>query len=462
MFLISNTGGNLSKNNKILCSLHRGTTNILIEPDNTSIPSLLHSIAFKTQHNKSTQTNYDLFQKNEHDSNLQAVQRISYVPRNPYVAFTGIAKTVHAELEMAFRILGQYPDTSKIKSAANVFALKEKLSQNPFSLSGGEAIRLNYAIAALTEPPVILGDNTLLNCDAQTVQHILEGIKSVAGKHTIAILSTPRKPPWLEKIGYDRVSCRNSALVVYQTLNLPASLRDSQDEHQDGQAQVWKDELNWKKSVRVRELSLPYTVQNNAADTINLDLYDGETLGIYGKNGCGKTTFLKCLAGIKSPKSGTIELKLFDEWRSIRDRSLKPSTRARFAQYIYQFPENQFFRATIETELETAEHRNSKKISERSCEILRHFGLESKLKTSPFDLPASQQKFLSLSIGLAQDPKVLLLDEPDVGLNENQLELLVKALQKYRSNTGVTIIVSHDSKFRELTCDRQMLLTSKS
>ena len=173
------------------------------------------------------------------------------------------------------------------------------------------------------------------------------------------------------------------------------------------------------------------------AKELDLDVEQGEAVGILGPNGAGKTTLLALISGALTVNSGRIEYEGRDIGR------LPPENRCRLGiARAFQVPQP-FGNMTVFENLTVAAcfgANSSQRVAQaRSLEILERCGLADRANDSAGRLTLLNRKRLELARALATSPKVLLLDEIAGGLNQHECEDLVSLIRQVQA-TGVTII----------------------
>ena len=185
--------------------------------------------------------------------------------------------------------------------------------------------------------------------------------------------------------------------------------------------------------------------------SVQFELKAGQTLGIYGASGAGKTSTLRMLAGLLKPDAGHI---IFNGKTWFDGKTVVAPGRRRLG-YVFQdyalFPN-----MTVHQNLAYAAAPNATNLIE---ELLKAFALEQLANTYPNKLSGGQQQRAALARALVQQPDVLLLDEPLNALDEglrNELRTLLKT-SKVRWNT-TTILVSHDQQDLLQLADKLLVL----
>ena len=188
--------------------------------------------------------------------------------------------------------------------------------------------------------------------------------------------------------------------------------------------------------LALRNVSKSYGAIRIATD-LNLEVQEGEAVGILGPNGAGKTTLLGLITGTVQPNNGAIEFQGRDIGR------LSPEARCRAGiSRAFQVPQP-FGDMTVFENLVVAAsfgaNGSAREAQRSSLDILSRCGLVSLANKPAGSLTLLNRKRLELARALASNPKVLLLDEIAGGLNQHECEDLV-ALIKSVHASGVTIV----------------------
>ncbi len=209
-----------------------------------------------------------------------------------------------------------------------------------------------------------------------------------------------------------------------------------------------------------------YTYQKgtpNEADAlkgINLEIAEGEFLGIIGHTGSGKSTLVQHLNGLVLPTSGTVQV---DEVITT-DKKIKMKDIRQKVGLVFQYPEHQLFEETVEKDvgygpdnLGFSEQEIKKIVKEALLAVqLDYKAIKDK---SPFNLSGGQKRRVAIAGIIAMKPKYLVLDEPTAGLDPRGREEILKQIQKLHKELGITIIlVSHSMDDVARVADRLVVM----
>ncbi|WP_286909439.1 ABC transporter ATP-binding protein [Clostridium sp. UBA1652] len=180
--------------------------------------------------------------------------------------------------------------------------------------------------------------------------------------------------------------------------------------------------------------------------SIDFDVNEGEIFGILGPNGAGKTTTLECIEGIKSFDSGIIE---------VFGKDIRKDTSCE--NLIGVQLQSTSLQEDI-TVLEAMKFFCKWRKLETRVDLLDKFGLKEQYKNRYGNLSTGQKRRLHLSLAIANNPKLLILDEPTAGLDVEGRVALHEEIRKLKEE-GVTIILaSHDMAEVEALCDRLVII----
>lgn len=203
----------------------------------------------------------------------------------------------------------------------------------------------------------------------------------------------------------------------------------------------------------------PY--EKHALDDVSLEIEEGSVTGIIGHTGSGKSTLMQLLNGLEKPTSGKVLLDGEDIWINPKKIS---SIRFRVG-LVMQYPEYQLFEETVAADIAYGPCNmglDKTEIERRVASAAAIVGLDSELLCkSPFDLSGGEKRRAAIAGVMAMAPEVLVLDEPAAGLDPVGRATIFSAIEKYRNETGSTvIIVSHSMEDMARICDNIVVMSS--
>lgn len=203
--------------------------------------------------------------------------------------------------------------------------------------------------------------------------------------------------------------------------------------------------------VEVHNLEKSYG-SNQVLKGLNFQAQAGEIIGVIGKNGAGKSTFLEILMTIKEYDAGHVVLFQKDIQKSKLEQIRK--------QISVVLQPTQFYK-TLKVEellkLFKAYYQSNIEIHQ----IIKDFQLEPHRKKYFDKLSGGWKQIVSLAIAFLSDPKLLILDEPTTGLDPHMRNMLWTYITNYNTRTGGTVILTtHNMEEIEMYCDKVMLINN--
>jgi ABC-2 type transport system ATP-binding protein len=195
-------------------------------------------------------------------------------------------------------------------------------------------------------------------------------------------------------------------------------------------------------------------------DELSLTVEAGEIVGVVGANGCGKSTLLSCIAGVLAPHDGRIEIAYAErgsnEHRaSVWGSSKQRATARRAMGYVPEGADPPgFLRAEELWSLCAA----SRGVELPSKELVVALGLDEVASLSLDKMSLGQRRRACLGAAFLGPPRLLVLDEPDNGLDVKRLASLVELVKSHAANGGATILASHDVAWLDALDARRVAL----
>ncbi len=182
----------------------------------------------------------------------------------------------------------------------------------------------------------------------------------------------------------------------------------------------------------------------SAIKDINLDIEQGELVGIIGHTGSGKSTLIQHLNGLLKPDQGSVIIDGEDIWsdkKRMRDVRFKVGL-------CFQYPEYQLFEETVFKDISFGPKNmgmSDEDIRKSVLSAAEYVGLKAELlNKSPFDLSGGEKRRVAIAGVMAMNPKILILDEPTAGLDPKGRREILNMITDYKRRTGATVLlVSH-------------------
>lgn len=197
-----------------------------------------------------------------------------------------------------------------------------------------------------------------------------------------------------------------------------------------------------------------------ALDNINLEIEEGDFIGLIGHTGSGKSTLVQHLNGLMKPTSGDI----FVDGVNIVKKDANLKILRQKVGLVFQYPEHQLFEETIYKDIAFGPKNlglDKEEIHLRVKEAMEAVGLdyEDLKDRSPFELSGGQKRRVAIAGVIAMKPKVLVLDEPTAGLDPHGRDEILGEVQQLFKNGGITIIlVSHSMEDVAKMVDRILVM----
>jgi len=200
--------------------------------------------------------------------------------------------------------------------------------------------------------------------------------------------------------------------------------------------------------IETRELIKRYG-DKVAVNNVSFDVYSGEVFGFLGPNGAGKTTTIKMIVGLLQPTSGMIKVAGYN----VQTQSMLAKASC---GYVPDTP-NLYAKLTGRELLRFVSDLYSldrSQIAHRIDELLRMFDLAAAADDTVDSYSHGMQQKTSLAAALMHDPKVLVLDEPTVGLDPKSARLIKDILRQLADRGAAVMLSTHILEIAERMCDR--------
>lgn len=332
------------------------------------------------------------------------------------------------------------------------------------TLSGGERQKVALGAALISSPPVLLLDEPLTQLDPDFVEYFLEYLQELSQKEVCILIASTSAHPFrklsfkyfiledgmLAEEGSRDKLLKKQQVTKYQ--NIFDSWFGLRNLKNPGSQKQFTD--NSPPVLSMKSISYSYGEFFLLQD-INLQVYPGEILAIVGPNGSGKTTMLKLAAGILQPEKGDIQVL----GKSLKGLSIAQATEK--TGFLFQNPDHQICQNTLEKEIAwglKARGYDASYAAKKAQHWLKRLGMEHLAIEHPYSLSKTLRQWVALASIMAQEPALLLLDEPtsrfDTLAAAQFLEFIINMV-----NSGMALVlVTHQKELGEHFAHRVITL----
>lgn len=183
---------------------------------------------------------------------------------------------------------------------------------------------------------------------------------------------------------------------------------------------------------------------NKVLDNIDYVFEDGKIYGLFGRNGCGKTMFLRMVAGLIIPDEGTVTI----DGKVLQKDISFPESTGIVIEHMEMLPEYSAY-----DNLKILAKINKIASDEDIIKVIQDVGLDpySKKKVRKFSLGMKQR--LNIAQAIFENQKIILLDEPTNAIDEDGIQLIYKKLKELRADGATIIMATHNKEDIEELCD---------
>ena len=204
--------------------------------------------------------------------------------------------------------------------------------------------------------------------------------------------------------------------------------------------------------IQIHNLSFAYERGEPILSDISLVVRDGESVGLIGSNGIGKSTLMKLMVGLYPDFEGELVMAHHE----IRPENLNHIRE--HVGYVFQDSDSQLFLSTVEQDVAFGPQNyglSEEDVEERVADALRMVHIENLRKKSNYKLSGGEKKLSAIATILAMKPDIILMDEPSIALDPRNRRNLIHILNEI---PALKLIASHDLDFILDTCPRTILL----
>ncbi len=369
----------------------------------------------------------------------------------------------------------------RVSEAIDSVGIRHLLGRETYTLSSGELQRVAAAAVLAMTPRVLIFDEPTSNVDPEGSAALLDLIRSLKGKSVIIVEhKVERVLPFVDRVilmDGGRIIADIPASELLNKVDLFSRYGVEIPESYEYAKSLGLNTTDTQRiaseikrrgvSVRVKQRRMAplkvleaevrvFSGERKLVDA-RISLGSGEILGVMGRNGAGKSTMLKALAGV-------LDRKLRSDVRlSVCGVDLSGGSVGERGKYIAYVPQNFDLTLVSKTVMDELTYsprkRGVRDWRNRVGELIRILSLEEYSSSDPLSLSFGQRRRVALGSALAADVKVALLDEPTSGQDFAHREALGHELSRLAALGYSFVVVTHDSRFVWRHCDRLVVLS---
>lgn len=383
-------------------------------------------------------------------SMYQIAERVGSVFQNPKTQFFNL----DSDSELVFGLENNGIDSERIQNRIDQVVkeldIGNLLHRKVFELSGGEKQALAIASIYATNPDVYVLDEPTANIDKDEVALLRKVLIKLKNEEKTIIIAEHRLYFLLDLID-KAVFVENGVIKKIYTQQEFSSITDYERRRMGLRAfeneSAIVDVLNPKldlPQLEIINLSI-MRKKNILLKNINMAAYSGDIIAITGRNGVGKSTFMRCLCGLMKQRDGKINF-LGCNYRYRRRREL--------CYMVMQDVVHQLFTDSVEEE---CRQLNSKINEEDVVSLLKSLDLYAFKDKHPMALSGGQKQRLAIAVAALSEKEIIILDEPTSGLDYDNMYRVGEIIKKL-SPKHIIFIITHDEELIKLVCNRKIEL----
>lgn len=335
----------------------------------------------------------------------------------------------------------------RIEKSAASLEITPLLDRNIFQLSGGEKQKIAIASVYAMQNDIFLFDEPSSSLDIDSMKNLATIMKTLKQEGKTIIIAEHRL--WYLKDIVDRLIYLekgkiklDAPILKINHLTLAQRLQTGLRTLEKPKIDVTNEEEKGSAEDILKITNLSYKEHQKMIFHLpHLILKAKHITGFIGKNGIGKSTFLKIIAGLLREKEGTIKED---------GKKLSLKKRLQDALFIMQEVNQQLFTDSLYEEIAlTSSEKDTKEIEK----ALKSMQLEHLVTRHPHTLSGGEKQKLIVLAALLTKKKILIFDEPTSGLDYNSMHIVYQNIKKYQKNHKYIFIVSHDFEFLNLVAD---------
>lgn len=383
--------------------------------------------------------------------------RVGTLFQNPESQFFALG--VEEEITFISECKGLPPEDiqEKLNRTAKRFNLTSHLQNTIHELSQGQKQKVGLASLMMEPLKALILDEPTGNLDPEATMELAEEIKKLKAQG-VAIVIADHRLYWLKDI-VDHIMVLEKGRVIREGLfsDLDDEFREQHGlrmlEVEDRRASLPKQSQNQETVMEISDLTFAYPRKPEIIKNGSFQFQEG-ICGIFGENGCGKTTLARIMTGLNKAKAGTF---------FIRGKKVRQKDCLKHVAVVLQNSDHQLYMRTVFEELKASLEAAGCKGGETAAEeLLKLFDLQELRNRHPHSLSGGQKQRLVIACAFAKKPDVIILDEPTSGLDGANLKRIAGALKKLSEEGKAVLVITHDLELVDLVCETGLHLPLQS
>lgn len=346
----------------------------------------------------------------------------------------------------------------RVRDVASELGIEGLMDRGIFEPSGGQMQSIAFASVRACEPSVYVLDEPSSNLDPLSMERLASFVSKAKARGCSVIVAEHRLS-YLSNVADRYLLFENGSVAAEWDARRFLGLTDAQRESyglrssEPPRLESLLSRLARPTSafpaVEARGIYAGYKRGRPVLEGATVAFDSGCVVGVVGRNGVGKSTLLKCLAGVKKEELGHVRF---------RGEVVPFKKRHEHAFLVMQDPDYQLFRPSVLDELASAAPSSFDPDEPRLKAVLEAFGLGDVADRHPASLSGGQKQRCVCAIASESGAQALLLDEPTSGLDFRNMERLALILREEASRGKTVAVVSHDTEFLSKACDQIVLI----
>lgn len=385
----------------------------------------------------------------------EIAEHVGSVFQNPKSQFFTLE--VMSELAFGCENLGIPSDQirQRISQVNHDFGLSPLINRQLFQLSGGQKQKIACAAVAAMQPQVLLLDEPSSNLDLKAIDALQEIVTQWRNEGRTILVAEHRLSYLVDIV--DRVLVMHDGQIEHEFSGDDFRALSDRELNELGLRSkrpvpaVGNHNRAPAETMSVEKLRFTYPKAKAPALTIeDAKLPRAQVIGVVGRNGAGKSTFVRALTGIEPKATGTI---------SVAGHKLSNAKhRLKYSYLVMQDVNHQLFGESIDADVVIGTSRMNSEETSRLTEVLSALDLADKRERHPMSLSGGERQRVAIASALLSDREIIVFDEPTSGLDLKRMLQVAHLLKGLAGHNKTILVVTHDVELLAHCCDSLLLI----